>query len=117
MTNSVREDLREWERLLREKSAARTPAKANKAFDAAYAIARDLRDSEEGRRGIEALVDDDDPAVATTAAAQSLAWGSESGIQAMERLATVRGIGGFEARMTLQEYRAGRLTSDWWPRR
>lgn len=98
---------------LEERVAVR---RANKLFDRSHAQFKVLRDSQEGREGITALMNDPNPYVASTAATHSLLWVPEAAAAALEALEAsadtpwqVR----FSARYTLKEWRAGRLNLDW----
>lgn len=86
----------------------------NKLFKKQQALALELRESAEGRAGLEDLAEhDDDPAVRLLAATASLKWASDAGVRTLDLLTEGRGLLAMDAEMVLQEYRAGRLNLDW----
>jgi hypothetical protein len=86
---------------------------ANKLFDALHLVAVRLRETEEGRLGLETLLEHENRGVRLSAAAEALAWDSESAIATLEGLTSPRGRHSLSAGVTLSEYRAGRLRFDW----
>jgi hypothetical protein len=42
-----------------------------------------------------------------------LAWDSEAAVRTLQALVEPQGLHSFSAKMTLQEYRAGRMMFDW----
>jgi len=91
------------------------PTKANRVFDDLHQIYKILRESEAGRAGIAALMDDADIAVRLSAAAHSLFWMPEKAqvvLQAIEADPRA-GLHSVSARYTLKEFREGRLSHDW----
>lgn len=96
--------------------AGLSPKKANRLLDEnRYFHA--LRQTPEGRRGIERFLEDEDEdedvAVRLTAAAQTLAWDPARGEEALEAIAAGDSNRAFEAKMTLNEFRVGRLDPNW----
>lgn len=76
-----------------------------------------LRETAEGRRAILDLVDDPVPTVALWAATHALFWDRERSANRLRDFVSAGGLGGFEAKITLQEFEAGRLHHDWQPPR
>ena len=74
-----------------------------------------LRETSAGRRAISDLVDDPVPTVALWAAAHALFWDRERAASRLRDFVSAGGMGGFEARITLEEFEAGRLQHDWKP--
>ena len=75
-----------------------------------------LRQTEAGKRGIAALLDDDDPYVRCRAAAHCLQWAPDVARPVLEKLRddnTVEWQCAFDAEMVLQEYDKGRLSFDY----
>lgn len=94
--------------------ASGDPGEANKLFKKQQALALELRQSADGRLGLEELAEnDDDAAVRLLAATASLKWESLVGIRALDLLAEAGGLLAMDAEMVLREYRSGRLNLDW----
>ena len=74
-----------------------------------------LRQTAEGQAAIAALIDDPVPTVAHWAASHALLWDEDRARTHLEREAANNEAGRLEARMTLQEFDAGRLRPDWQP--
>src|SRR5690242_3220563 len=74
---------------LGERGAAR---RANRLFDQAHIQFKVLREHDDGRSGISALMRDPNPYVASTAAAHSLLWESEAAEAALEALEQDEGV-------------------------
>lgn len=111
-----RETLVRWgeesERLGERGSASR----ANKLFDQKHAQFKVLRESQDGRAGITALMDDPNPYVSSSAAAHSLLWEPEAAAAVLEALEGAKDVPWqvqISAEQTLKEWRAGRLSFDW----
>ena len=85
------------------------PKKANRLVDENRSYFRMLRETAEGRQAIERFLDDEDVAVRLTAAAQTLAWDPARGEEVLEVIAAGDSNRAFEAKMTLKEFRVGRL--------
>jgi hypothetical protein len=62
-----------------------------------------------GRVAFRSLLSDPSPSVRAWVAAQLLAEGDINALPVLRAMATESGMGGFNARMTIQEYEAGRL--------
>jgi hypothetical protein len=89
--------------------AAASPRRANRLFDENLVYARQLAATGDGRAVIERLLDDPDMAVRMKAAAHALRWAPDRAEAVLEELAESRTNRAFEAKMTLREYRAGRM--------
>jgi hypothetical protein len=90
--------------------------RANELFDRTHAQFKVLRETEEGRAGITALMRDPNPYVASTAAAHSLLWEPEMATAVLEALEASENVPGqvqMSAKYTLKEWRAGRLSFDY----
>jgi len=104
----------EYERLALSWDASQHDAKiANRHFVDLHQLALLLRQSSEGRSGLEQLIGHENRGVRLAAAADSLQWGSKVGIRALSALKASKGSHSFTAEMTLREYRAGRTNFDW----
>ena len=92
-------------------------AKANKLFDAMHVIAKELRMSEEGRRGLEALTDHPRAGVRLNAAAHVLLWAPELAVPVLEAISRSSGpdfgLSPTTARYTLKAFHEGTLNLDW----
>jgi hypothetical protein len=98
---------------LGERGAVR---RANKLFDQSHRQFKVLRESEEGREGITALMGDPNPYVRSTAGAHSLLWAVERATKVLEALEEEEDVPWqvrISARYTLKEWHAGNLTFDW----
>jgi len=93
--------------------ALRTPSKANRIFDQAHRVAVHLRESEDGRQALLALVKHENQAVRLGAAAECIVFAPKPAIKALRKLAKSDGHHSFSAEMTLKEFKAGRLRMDW----
>ncbi len=62
-----------------------------------------------GHGAFQALLRDPSPSVRAWVAAQLLAEGDLDALSVLRDLVQEKGVGGFNARMTIQEYEAGRL--------
>ncbi|MBP6997263.1 MAG: DUF2019 domain-containing protein [Phycicoccus sp.] len=111
--NGVQQILSEYERLALAWDSERNSKKANRIFDKLHSLALILRESAEGRRGLESLLGHDNRGVRLKAGSDCLAWGSAKAISALEGLVQPRGFHSLDAEMTLREYRAGRMRFDW----
>lgn len=89
----------------------RTAKEANKAFRESIVVLREL--TRRGAMAVEKfllLLEASNPAVRLSAAAKALFIAPEIAELVLEELAAETKLIGFEARMTLKEWRAGRLT-------
>jgi hypothetical protein len=94
----------------------RAVRRANELFERTHVQFKILRESQEGRAGITALMHDPNPYVASTGAAHSLLWEPEAATAVLEALETAEDVPGqvqISAKYTLKEWRAGRLSFDW----
>lgn len=81
----------------------------NKASDRIAAIYAELRRrGEDAQRELLPLLRDDDPGVRLWAAAHALEFAPDEGVHVLRALVQ-RGILGFDAKITLREWEAGRL--------
>jgi len=88
------------------------PKRANESYDAVHACYKVLRESEEGRGAIIALMADAEPGVRCAAASHSLQWEPDIARSVLELLRNSNGPFSFTAEMVLKEYDKGRLTFD-----
>ena len=86
---------------------------ANRAHDEMHRAYKVLRSTDAGRQAILTLIRDPSPNVRCWAAAHSLAWAEFEARQALEELVASDGRCAFTARMTLREFDAGRLSSEY----
>ena len=103
----------EYERLALAWDAERNSRKANRIFDKLHGLALVLRESPDGRRGLESLLNHENRGVRLKAGSDCLAWGSPEAIATRESLVNPRRFHSLDAEMTLREYRAGRMRFDW----
>ncbi len=90
----------------------------NRLVDEMQAAQMELRTTEAGRAGITSLIGDENPTVRSWSAVNALTWAPDVARAELERLAEAEdGLGGFEARIALREYDAGRLNTAWTPKR
>ena len=78
-----------------------------------------LRETPEGRQGItELALHDSNQTVRSCSAANALAWDAALVRPILEaEAADTKSLAGFEAKMTLREFDAGRLNTAWVPKR
>jgi hypothetical protein len=75
-----------------------------------------LRESAEGRTAISNLMNDDCLTVREWSATNALAWDAKRAKAVLKELASQEGgLASLDASMTLREFRAGRLRTDWQP--
>ena len=92
-------------------SATGDHEKANPQAESLAAAYRELRRrGEESQRLLLPLLHDEDPSVRAWAGAHALEFASEAGEATLEDLAEGDSLSAFTARMTLREWRQGRLT-------
>jgi len=89
------------------------PKKANKGAKQVHACYELLRESQEGREALIALMGDQEPSVRCWAAAHCLQWKADSAREILESLRESRGHYSITAEVTLEEYDKGRLTFDY----
>lgn len=89
------------------------PTEANALFDAAHALAKQLRQTKEGRAGIQVLMDHPHPGVQLVAATDTLAWDPDRAIEILESLESGSGLHAVSAKYILRSYRSGKLNLDW----
>ena len=76
-----------------------------------------LRQTAEGRAVISGFIDDPVPTVALWAATQALFWDEPRARARLASFVDGQGLQAFEAEVTLREFDAGRLNTDWQPKR
>lgn len=100
-----------------QQSADRTsetdPNVANEFQKQMHACYKWLRESEAGRQGITALIDDPSPSVRCWAAAHSLTWALEKARAALISLRNGKDPCSFDAEMTLNEFDKGTLSFEY----
>ena len=89
--------------------------RANPFSDQMWALAHIMRETEEGRRGIESLLSHPNRGVRIWAGGQCLAWAPEKAIPVLEELRDNRGFHSLDAEYTIIEYRKGKLFQGWAP--
>lgn len=99
----------DFRRLVLDRCEERVVPRANKLSDKIWRLAHELRESPDGRKAIEALLDDLIPDVRLVAAAHALAWTPSAARRVLEQLRDSGGRGSFEAKWTLIEFDKGRL--------
>lgn len=87
--------------------------KANKIFKAAHVIAKQLRETQDGRAGLLSLLSHANLSVRLGAATESLPFDPDAALAVIDHLAGSDTAQAFEASMVAQEWRAGRLNPDW----
>jgi len=113
----------QYRRVLLEMHEARVeagggPRRWNRLAQRLQVLHLDLRASEQGRRTISSLMADGNPTVRCWAATHSLFWDESTARGVLEREACdEQSIAGFDAKMALREFNAGRLNTTWEPRR
>jgi hypothetical protein len=75
-----------------------------------------LRQTEEGRAVVSGFMDDPVPTVALWAATQALFWDESKARARLASFVEGKGVYAFEAEVTLREFDAGRLNTDWLPK-
>lgn len=98
------------------RSMAEKPTKWNRLVDALQRVQLQLREVDAGRAGITALIEDDNYLVAMWSAGYALSWAPDMARPVLERMASTGGPGSLEAKYTLREFDAGRLTNTWQPK-
>jgi hypothetical protein len=89
----------------------------NRLVNRLQTVQLQLRSSPEGRSGISSFLDDDNITVREWSAGFALAWDPIPARAEFERLAADESsLAGFEAKITLREFDAGRLNMTWSPR-
>lgn len=85
---------------------------ANQIYDRMRHLSRELRQTAEGRQGIEQLLSHPNRGVRLEAAFVCLEWTPALAIPVLQDLVIPRGTQSLAAEMTLSEYSAGRLEFD-----
>lgn len=114
MSAPVKNTLLEYEQAASAWDATQSDARrANAVFDRMHILSNLLKQSEEGRRGLEGLLSHQNRGVRLAAAAVCLEWSPDIARPALRSLILPRGTHSLSAETTLREYDAGRLTFDW----
>lgn len=92
------------------------PDQWNRLVDGMQGIQLRLRETEPGRTAISRLCGHDNVTVRAWSATNALAWDPLGSRRVLESLAEGPGLVGLEAAVTLREFDAGRLRTDWEPR-
>jgi hypothetical protein len=92
------------------------PTAWNRLVDRAQAIQLVLRERPDGRSGISALMDSQNPTVRGWAVAWSLFWDEPRARAVLAQDAAGSGLGALDAKMALREFDAGRLNMTWQPK-
>ena len=94
------------------------PRNWNRLVDQLQWLDLQLRETDAGRAGISGFLQDDNVTVRQWAAAFALAWEPASARPELERQAANEpGLTGFNAKIALQEFDAGRTVFTWIPKR
>ena len=89
----------------------------NRLVDRMHAVQLRPRESDAGKAGIAALIGDDNPTVRSWSAVNALSWEEEIARAELEReVETGEGLLGFDAKIALREFYAGRLNTTWVPK-
>ena len=116
MTESIKKVIERYRQGAIMHSDFSNTKKANKGADQVHACYNILRETEEGRQVIIAMMDDSDPGVRGWAAVHSLQWVPQRARAVLEALSQSKDIPwqtSFDAEMTLKEYDKGNLKFDW----
>ena len=85
----------------------------NQSNDEMHEAYKLLRSTPQGRQAIQDLITDANPRVRCWAASHTLFWAPDAGRAALESLVQADGPSAFDAKMTLREFDAGRLSFDY----
>ncbi len=88
-------------------------SKANALFDRLHELARDLRESADGRTRLESLMHDEQIGVRLLAATECLTWAAGPAVAVLEEIEGSSGIQAFSAKYTLKQFRAGTWKLEW----
>jgi Tfp pilus assembly protein PilN len=122
MTEAVSEMVAKYRATLIEMDANRIevggiPERWNRLVNRLQALQLKLRETPDGQASITELIDDENATVRAWSATFALAWEPRRAVAALEALAeSNEGLTSFYARVTLSEYRKGRLRTDWDPK-
>ena len=89
------------------------PKRANASHDKMHAAYRQLRATPDGKAGIIALMNDENPHVRCWAAAHSLAWEPDKARAVLVALRDFKGACSFDAGVLLEEFKKGNLTFEY----
>lgn len=87
--------------------------RANRVFDKHHEVAKQLRDIEGGRLGIQALLTHPVIGVRLLAATDTLLWAPEAAVPVLEQIEADRNRHSIAAEYTLKAFREGKLNLDW----
>jgi hypothetical protein len=87
----------------------RDPVQANKSVDELHRHYLVLRRTQAGKNGIISLMSNEDQNVRLWAARHCLEWAPDAASAVLNDICNTGGLLGFEAEMTLKEYKKGRL--------
>lgn len=113
MTTDIDNIIRRYRQGAIANSDISDPKNANKGAKQLHACYRILRESEEGRDALIALMEDQEPSVRCWAAAHCLQWRPGSARPVLEALRDSKEHYSITAEMTLEEYDKGCLTFDY----
>lgn len=89
------------------------PTAANEILRRHHALAKRMRETPEGRKAIEELLDDVATVVRLAAATDSLAWQSSRGVAVLEEIEQEdRSLYAVDAKWTLRSHHNGKLNLD-----
>jgi hypothetical protein len=89
------------------------PKIANASHNRMHAAYKQLRVTSEGKAGIIALMEDENPHVKCWAAAHSLEWELDKARAVLTSLRDFKGACSFDAEMVLEQYKSGKLTFEY----
>jgi hypothetical protein len=92
-----------------------TPRRWNELVNRMQGVHLLLRETDAGRAGITDLIDDDCVTVRAWSATHALAWPVRARAELERLVREEQGLTGFNAQVTLREFHAGRLKTDWVP--
>lgn len=87
--------------------------RANASHDKMHSAYKQLHETADGKAGIIALMEDENPHVKCWAAAHSLAWEPERARAVLTALRNSKGACSFDAEIVLQEFEKGKLTFEY----
>lgn len=88
-------------------------SKANALLDRLHRLAKRLRETSDGRAGLEGLMRDEQIGVRLLAATECLTWAADLAVPVLEEIEGTAGSQAFSAKYTLKQFRAGTWKLDW----